>query len=160
MKYKHLNILEREKIQELLWQKVSIRKIAKTVGRSHSSILRELNRSNKGRTYQYSPRLAEERAQFKKKSRGRKNRLKNQIIRAYVVSHLKKHWSPEQISGRMKKEGIGDISHEAIYQFIYAQVYRNGWGEIKRHYQDLRVYLRYSRKRRLRKGVRRCQRVF
>lgn len=160
MKYKHLNILEREKIQELLWKKVSIRKIAAELGRSHSSILRELNRSNKGRIYQYKPRLAEERALRKKRSRGRKNRLKNQIVRAYVVFHLKKHWSPEQISGRMKKDNIGNISHEAIYQFIYAQAHRNGWGEMKRHYQDLRMYLRYGRKRRLKKGVRNCQRVF
>ncbi len=60
----------------------------------------------------------------------------------------------------MKKESIGNISHEAIYQFIYAQVHRKGWGEIRRHYQDLRVYLRYGRKRRLKKGVRKCQRIF
>ncbi len=34
MKYKHLNIEEREKIQELLWQNTSIRNIAKIIGRS------------------------------------------------------------------------------------------------------------------------------
>ena len=160
MKYRHLNIEEREKIQEFLWKKVSIRKIAIKLGRSHSSILRELNRSNKGRTYTYKPRLANERAIKKKSSRGRKNRLKNPVIRTYVVAHLKKHWSPEQIAGRMKKEGVGNISHEAIYQFIYSQTHRNGWGDIRKHYQDLRIYLRYGRKRRLKKGVRNCQRVF
>ena len=156
MRYKHLNILEREKIQELLWQKVSIRNIGKVLGRSHSSILREL----KGREFQYTPRLAEERAKLRRKSRGRKDRLKNEKIREYVISHLKAHWSPEQISGRMKKEEIGNVSHEAIYQFIYAEIHRDGYGYLKPGHEDLRIYLRRKRKRRLKKGMRKCQRIF
>lgn len=160
MQYKHLNILEREQIQELLWQKVSIRKIAIKLGRSHSSILREVNRYHEGQIYHYRPRLAQERAFLKKKERGRKDRLKNQTIRMYVIAHLKEHWSPEQISGRLKKDLGFSISHEAIYQFIYYQIQRNGWGELKKGYEDLRIYLRRRRKRRLKKGVRGCQRVF
>ena len=160
MQYTHFRIEEREKIQELRWRKVSIRNIAKILGRSHSSVVRELNRHNRGRIYTYKPRLAQERALEKRKSRGRKNRLKNKKIRAYVITHLKKHWSPEQISGRMKKENVGHISHEAIYQFIYAQVHRNGWGKLRKGHEDLRIYLRRKRKRRLKKGTRRCQRIF
>ena len=160
MQYKHLNILEREKIQELLWQKVSIRRIAIKLNRSHSSILRELNRSNKGRFYQYKPRLAQERAYQKKSNRGRKKRLKNKTIRAYVIAHLKDHWSPEQISGRIKIDLKQSISHEAIYQFIYHQVHRNGWGYLKPQQEDLRIYLRRKQKRRQKKGTRKCQRIF
>ena len=159
MKYKHFSIEEREQIQEFVWQKLSIRKIASILGRSHSSVLRELRKSNPGRSYQYKPRLAHERALEKRKSRGRKNRLKNKTIRAYVVSHLKQRWSPEQISGRMKKEGIGNISHEAIYQFVYAQIYRDGYGYLRPGGEDLRMYLRRKNKRRTRKGLRRCQKV-
>lgn len=155
MQYKHLSICEREKIQELLWQKVSIRNIGKALGRSHSSILREL----KGRVFQYTPRLAEERARLRRKSRGRKDRLKNEKIREYVISHLKAHWSPEQISGRMNKEEIGSISHEAIYQFIYAEIHRDGYGYVKPGHEDLRMYLRRKRKRRVKKGMRKCQRI-
>ncbi len=160
MKYKHFSIEEREQIQEFVWQKLSVREIARILGRSHSSVLRELKRSNPGRAYQYKPRLAHERALEKRKSRGRKDRLKNKIIREYVVSHLKQKWSPEQISGRMKKEGIGDISHEAIYQFIYAQIHRDGYGLLRPKAEDLRMYLRRKRKRRVPKGMRKCQRIF
>lgn len=160
MQYQHLNIEEREKIQELRWRKVSIRSIATRLGRSHSSIVRELNRHNRGMPYLYKPRLAHERALEKRRSRGRKNRLKTKEVREYVITHLKEHWSPEQISGRMKKEGIGQISHEAIYQYIYANVHRNGWGELRRNHEDLRIYLRRKRKRRLKKGARNCQRIF
>jgi IS30 family transposase len=160
MKYTQLSIEERERIQELRWQKVSLRRIAKLLKRSHTSIVRELNRHNKDKTYQYKPRLAHQRALEKRKSRGRKDRLKNKVIREYVVSHLKMRWSPEQISGRLKKDMDQSISHEAIYQFIYAQIHRDGWGLLRSKAEDLRIYLRRKRKRRLSKNTRRCQRIF
>ena len=159
MKYRHFSIEEREKIQELRWNKVSIRNIAKTLGRSHSSVVRELNRYNREAKYTYKPRLAEERALEKRKSRGRKDRLKSNVIRQYVVSHLKIRWSPEQISGRLKKDLNLCISHEAIYQYIYAQI-RIGAPDVRSGKEDLRVYLRRRRKRREPKGVRKGQRVF
>ena len=103
MKYRHLSIEEREKIQELLWQKTSIRDIAKVIGRSHSSIIREVNK-NIPLQYKYTPRLAHERALEKRKQRGRKLRLKSLFIRRYVVSHLRIGYSPEQIAGRLRNE--------------------------------------------------------
>lgn len=158
MTYGHLKIEEREQIQKLLWQRVSLRQIARILGRSHSSIVRELKRAKRKRSY--LPRVAEERALKKRRSRGRTERLKNPKIRAYVTTHLKMHWSPEQISGRMKKDGIGSISHEAIYQFVYAQVHRSGWGEVRPEHEDLRPYLRRKQKRRQKKGMRKSQRIF
>lgn len=159
MKYKQFAVEEREKIQEWVWQRVSVRAMGRMLGRSHSSILRELNRHNKGYTFLYKPRLAQERALAKRKSRGRKDRLKNKTIRQYVISHLKMRWSPEQISGRLKKDLGLSISHEAIYQYIYAQVHRDGWGLLRPCCEDLRYCLRRHRKRRMKKGLRRCQRV-
>jgi len=159
MKYKHFTIEEREKIQEMLWQKSSIRSIAAAIGRNPSSISREIGRNLSFMRHRYAPRLAQERSLIKRKSRGRKDRLKNQAVRDYVISHLKKRWSPEQIAGTMQSD-IGEaISYEAIYQFIYAQIHRNGWGLLKPGCEDLRPYLRRKRKRRIKKGARRCQRI-
>src|SRR3989338_9019946 len=160
MKYEHLSILEREKIQELFWLKKSIRYIAGMLGRSPSSISRELRRNFGKERKIYTPRVANERAFLKRKERGRKDRLKTKEIREYVVVHLKERWSPEQISGRLKIELKQHISHEAIYQFIYAQIQRNGWGETKEGLEDLRSCLRRRRKIRWTKGVRRFQRIF
>jgi IS30 family transposase len=161
MKYKHLSIEEREKIQELLWQKTSIRDIAKVIGRSVSSISREIKRNKPEILNGYTPRLAHEKALKKRKSRGRKLRLKNHFIRRYVIDHLKEGYSPEQIAGRLKLEYPNEkISHEAIYQYIYNQVYRNGWGELKPNHEDLRVYLKRRHKRRIIKGMRKGQRIF
>jgi IS30 family transposase len=160
MKYKHFSIEEREKIQEMLWQKSSIRSIATALVRNPSSVSREIKRNLPLKHRVYTPRLAHKRALIKRKSRGRKNRLKNQQIRDYVVTHLKKRWSPEQIAGRIESEIGQAISHEAIYQYVYAQIYAQGHGYLKPGCEDLRPYLRRRRKRRIAKGSRRCQRIF
>ncbi len=160
MKYKHFSIEEREIIQTMWWERKSLRTIAKALGRSPTSVSRELKRNFPPERQVYTPRLAHLRALEYRSHRGRKDRLKSNAIRSYVVSHLKEGWSPEQVSGRMKKEKIGSVSHEAIYQFIYAQVHRNGWGELRKNCEDLRICLRRKKKRRTRKGMRKCQRIF
>lgn len=160
MRYKHLSIWEREKLQELFWQKKSIRYISRELNRSPSSISRELRRNFPKEFKRYTPRLAQERALFKRTCRGRTERLKTRNLRTYVITHLKEGWSPVQISGVAKKENIGHISHEAIYQFVYAQIHRNGWGELRPGREDLRPYLRRKQKRRQKKGMRKSQRIF
>jgi IS30 family transposase len=159
MKYKHLSIEEREKIQELLWQKTSIRDIAKVIGRSVSSISREIKRNKPILRCIYTPRLAHERALEKRKSRGRTLRLKSYFIRRYVIDHLKEGYSPEQIAGRLTLEYKEyKISYEAIYQYIYSQT--NSYGYLKTGYHDLRIYLKRRHKRRQKKGMRKYQRIF
>ena len=65
----------------------------------------------------------------------------NDFIRSYVFEKLLISWSPEQISGRIRDEHPGNsISHEAIYQYIYEE------------HPDLIRHLRYSHRKRKRKG--------
>lgn len=157
MKYRHFSVEEREQIQQLLWEKRSVRFIARQLGRSPSSVAREINRNIPPLQRRYAPRLAHERALRKRRCRGRIDRLKNAAIRAYVITHLQAGWSPEQIAGRMRRDGIGRISHEAIYQFVYARVSLAS-GLLYAHQEDLRPHLRLKRKRRIRKGLRSSQR--
>lgn len=160
MKYKHLTVEEREKIQEMLWRKCSVRGMALVIGRSPSSISREINK-NRPPTKQlrYTPRLAHERALRQRKSRGRKDRLKNQGLRDYVIAQLKLGWSPEQISAKAEKTVGTAISHEAIYQYVYYQVYRGGNGVLKPGREDLRLFLARRKMRRVRKGARSTYRI-
>lgn len=158
--YKQLSIKEREIIQQGLWSKKSLRDIARNLGRDVSSISREIERNLPPERYLYTPRLADERALKKRRCRGREQRLKNNTIREYVVKELKQRTSPEQIAGRISREHPGQkISHEAIYQFVYHQIHRNGWGLLKPGCEDLRSYLRRRKKRRTHKGMRRCQKM-
>jgi transposase, IS30 family len=159
MNYKHFTIEEREKIQELLWQKTSIRTIAKVIDRSPASVSREIRRNKPPERNYYSPRKAHLRALGYRRHRGRNERLKNDRIRTYVITHLKKRWSPEQIAGRIRIDLGERISHEAIYRFIYDQVCR-GSNLTKPGYEDLRPCLRRRRRIRLRHGSRKCQRIF
>lgn len=153
----HLSIEEREEIQLGLWNKESVRSIAKRLGRPHSTVVREINKNLPPLHRRYTPRMADERAQDNRKKRGRTLRLKNETIRGYVVEHLKEGWSPEQVAGRMQKDSIGSISPEAIYQFVYAQL---SYGKPRRGCEDLRPYLRRKQKRRQHHGSRKGQRIF
>lgn len=160
--HKHFSIEEREYIQQALcWREKSIRQIAKELNRSPSSVSREINKNIDalGRRF-YIPRTAHERALKRRSSRGRHDRLKNQTARNYVIENLKKRSSPEQIAGRIRIDLPGQsISHEAIYQFIYSQVHRDGYGYVRQGKEDLRYCLRRRKKRRTRKGMRRCKKM-
>lgn len=159
MRYNHFTIEEREIVQEMLWQKASIRTIARALNRSPSSVSRELKKNTPLRHDRYTPRLAHGRALLHRARRGREERLKNETLREYVASHLKLGWSPEQIAATSKNAAGTSISHEAIYQYVYHQVYRNGHGYVKPGREDLRPYLAYRRKRRIRKGLRKTYRI-
>lgn len=159
MQYSHFSVEERENIQELLWQKASIRTIAKALGRSPSSVSREIQRNKPPERNRYTPRLAHERALAHRKHRGKRKLETHAPLRAYVRHHLKIGWSPEQIAAT-SREHIGEhISHEAIYQYIYAQVHRGGYGYLRPGREDLRPYLARRRKRRMKKGLRRSYRI-
>ena len=156
MQYKHLLAEEREAIQRGFWEKRSIRSIAKELGRSPASVSRELKRNFPPERNRYTPRLAHERALWKRTRRGREKRLKNDRVRVFVTAQLKRRRSPEQIAGIIRRELGEKISHEAIYQFIYAQI---SYNKPKLGFEDLRSCLRRGRKRRIPHGARRCQRV-
>jgi IS30 family transposase len=93
-----------------------------------------------------------------RKQRGREERLKNDALREYVVSHLKLGWSPEQIAATAKDAVGASISHEAIYQFVYARVSKAS-NLMYRHQEDLRPYLARRRRARMHKGQRKSYRI-
>src|SRR5688500_9091084 len=116
MAYHHFSVEEREAIQRMRWEKRSIRDIGAALGRSPSSISREVKK-NINKKQRYTPRLAHERALEHRSHRGRVDRLKNADVRRYVASKLKSGYSPEQIAGRAETDLRETISHEAIYQY-------------------------------------------
>lgn len=90
--------------------------------------------------------MAHARAEERIRTRGRRPRLKNAAIREYVINKLKEEdYSPEQIAGTLSSAHPNcSISPEAIYQFIYAQYRRKGWGACVG--EDLRLYLKRGHK--------------
>lgn len=151
--YQQLGIEERESIQRGLWAGRSLRSIAQGLGRNPSTICRELNRNIKGEQRRYAPRMAQARATERIQTRGHRPRLKNMIIREYAIKKLKEEdYSPEQIAGTLPSAHPGQtISPEALYQFVYAQYHRDGYGRCIG--EDLRMCLKRRHRVRYRKLV-------
>lgn len=112
---------------------------AAILGVHKSSISRELRR-NRGRRG-YRPARAHELAAARQRAAHRP-RISEQTW-ARVEALLRQEWSPEQIAGRLKLEGRAAVSHERIYQHVYAD---------KRVGGTLHLHLRCQRERRKRYG--------
>lgn len=119
--YKHLDVEERDILAVLKSQGHSLREIATILNRSPSTLCRELKRNAPPvNTGYYLPHKAQERADKRNRETHRRSRLKTDLIRCYVETHLALGWSPELIAGRLPREHPKlRISHEAIYQWIY-----------------------------------------
>ncbi len=117
-KYKRITLHEREKIAVWRSAGLSYRDIGHKLGRDASSLCREVNRN---RHPAYWPNKAHERALARTKEGHKRRRLKDRAIRNEVEAMLSKGWSPELISGRLKRDHPqwDTVSHEAIYQWIY-----------------------------------------
>jgi transposase, IS30 family len=121
-----LTFQEREQIAILKAKGKSLREIASLLGRSHSTLSREVKR-NATSIYSkpwYLPSYAQNKANKRKVLAGKRERLKNSQIRGYVTQKLKLFWSPELIAGRIRIDlPACCISHEAIYQYIYEEAW-------------------------------------
>lgn len=119
-RYKHLSLDERDRIAEMRREGLSLRAMAKGLGRSPSTLSRELKRNATPAYRCYTSHRAHDRAVARKKLSGQRPRLKNERVVSYVRTMLTEDWSPEIIAARLtQKHPSESISHEAIYQYIY-----------------------------------------
>lgn len=117
MNYNHLNINERTVISLLASSDVSIREIAKQLGRSPSTISRELKRNQTNeRDSWYIPLKAQEIYQNRKHHCGRKY-ISCEDTLSYVKYRIEDHWSPEQIANRKTAHKVPSTS--TIYRMIH-----------------------------------------
>lgn len=159
--FKHLDLNDRIQIEIQYGQGKSYGEIAKHLGRyrNKSTVFREIGgRPNKG-VGKYKAYTSHCRFLEKEKSRGKREKLKNEAIRTYVKEKMKIGWSPEQVSIRISID-LGKeywISYEAIYEYVYSQIGSNG--KAKKGSEDLRMYLPRRHKRRSTKGTRTAQKI-
>ena len=121
--YHHLTAEERIELYRLHKAGQSIRSIAKQLGRSPSTLSRELKRNStptKVWPGGYEPQRAQQLTERRRHWDNRYKLTKNTNLQTQVHTLLHYGWSPEQIAGTLKhKYGHCVISHEAIYRFIY-----------------------------------------
>lgn len=121
--YKQLSFEDRVKLDLMRKDGKSMRAIASALGRSASTISRELAR-NAQATKQYpagyEPQRAEHRAQRRRRWDARFKLSRDPELRAYVRERLEAGFSPEIIAGELRvRHGGCVVSHEAIYRYIY-----------------------------------------
>lgn len=132
--FSHLTQEERYHIYLMLKKKVSLNEIAKDIGRSKSTISRELRR-NKGNCG-YRHQQAHLKAQRRHTDKPKAIKL-TEAMKQVITPLIKDKWSPEQISGRLKSLKEQSVSHETIYRFILADQVEGG---------DLYQHLRHKAK--------------
>src|SRR5947207_3622757 len=140
---------ERSKIEVLLQQRFSFRRIAGVLNRSVSTVSREVrrNQSVRGMRPVYdSACIARRKAQLRHRTKHKRIffdcRMKGQIVQWLIDERF----SPELISVRGRKDWCSFVSHEWIYQWIWRM--KKSMCRADEPYQQLYRYLRHARRRR------------
>lgn len=142
-KYRQLTFGDRVYIEVLNAESKSKQEIADRLGCDVTTVWREYRRGTTSQSgyfidHCYASANGERRRREFSRRRGRKSKIVD-AVEKYVVKKIKLKWSPEQISGRMKVEGLGNVSHETIYAFIKRDKASGG---------SLYMNLRWSHRRR------------
>jgi transposase, IS30 family len=141
---RYLNVQERELIRDLQAGGSSVRAIARTIGRSPSTVSRELARNTDPRMG-YLPHRAHRQAAARRRRPKTAKLAIESDLRNYVKDKLLLRWSPEQISHTLVEEFPDKpemrVSPETIYQALYVQAR----GGLKR---EVQAALRTGRARR------------
>jgi IS30 family transposase len=146
---RYLDRDERYEVARLREAGLSVRKVAARLGRAPSTVSRELARNADPRTGRYLPERAHQMA-WRRQRRPKPSKLsRSPALRAAVQGMLKRRYSPEQASGRLKVQFPDDPSMRASHETIYQSIYVYPRGELKR---ELRACLRSGRDVRRRRG--------
>jgi transposase, IS30 family len=142
---RYLSEDERVRIAELRRQGLSMRAVAEKIGRSPSTISRELRRNQDPERGQYRPFVAQKLAVDRRARPGRGKIVNDDVLREFVSNLLKKRWSPEQISHELTIAFSDDPARLLVPETIYQAVYRPELGGLHR---ELPKALRTGRRRR------------
>jgi len=135
MAHKQLTEKERYQIEALKAEGFTQTAIAQSLGKSTSTISRELRRNSDSKGYRGS--LAIKRTD-KRRREAKKSEKLDSVMCSLIKNLLEDYLSPEKISGRLRLELDIEISHETIYRYI--------WGD-KGNGGELYKFLRTKGKR-------------
>src|SRR5450759_1785229 len=135
-----LSLSEREEISRGIASDESMRSIATRLGRSPSTISREIQRN--GGDGKYRAARADKKA-WERACRPKSCKLANSPwLRRAIEIKLRVNWSPEQIAGWLKREHPGDESKHVSHETIYRSLFIQARGVLKK---ELLQYLRSER---------------
>jgi IS30 family transposase len=116
---KHLTVEQRYTISVMLQKGYKQKQIAEAIGKDKSTVSREIRRNCDVRSGEYRYELAQRKCDKRHETKRKRIRF-TEPVKAYVDTLLKNDFSPEQIAGRAKLENVECVSHERIYQYVWA----------------------------------------
>jgi transposase, IS30 family len=129
---RYLSEDERVQIADLRRAGAGVRAIAERLGRSPSTISRELRRNRDPGGGQYRPFTAHKLA-AQRRARPRAGKIaRDEVLRQFVRDRLEERWSPQQISQALRAEFPGDAARHVVHETIYQAVYRPELGGLSR----------------------------
>lgn len=143
MGYQQLTQEDRYHIYGLRQGGLNQSEIADRLGVHKATISREITR-NKG-LKGYRPQQAQKKYEERIKSAEKAIRLTPEVHDLVVIG-LEEQWSPEQISGWLKKEWKIDLSHQRIYQFVWEDKTEGGELHKNLRQNNKKRRARYGRK--------------
>ena len=127
MSFNHFTRENKSELSILLSAGFKQNKIAKLLNKTPSAVCQELKRNPANTKTGYSARVAKENSRDRRvEANKRFRKIENdEWKRRYIVRAIKKYWSPEQISGRIKikwpDKPERHIGKDSIYKFIYTK---------------------------------------
>ena len=135
-----LTLVEREEISRGVASQLSLRSIATQLGRSASTISREIQRNGGDGNYRAAQA---DQAAFDRGCRPKLCKLAcNRSLSRAVATKLQLNWSPEQIAGWLKREYPDDESNQVSHETIYRSLFVQARGVLKK---ELQLHLRSGR---------------
>lgn len=147
--YHHLAYHQRCQLYALKKRGDSFCQIAKELGVHKSTISREISRNQGKKGYRF--KQAQQKAILRRSQASSKAKKMTDEMVFFIERKLQLQWSPEQISGRLKKKGGNFVSHETIYRYVWRNKRKGGL-----LYKQLRHNGKRYNKRRAGKAGRGC----
>lgn len=158
--YEQLSAEERNMIQTGLNEHLSLREISRRLGRSASTVSREVRRNAVPLQSNGSPRKracpGDARGRYDASGAGSRCRVRRRRgprklavgspLRTLVLAELEDGWSPEQVAGRLRHMNPDQPDARVCHETIYSAIYATPKGELRK---SLIALLRQARKRRL-----------
>ena len=135
--YTRLTEDERYQIYEGVTEKKSHREIAKMINRHHSTVSNEVKQNTGLRGYR--PKQAQEKSQSRHQTKRRHVKL-TPAVRSLIADNIQQEWSPEQVQGRLRSEGLPMVCATTIYAFI--QQDKAVGGDLHHHLRHRKPYKR------------------
>jgi transposase, IS30 family len=132
--YQQITLQERYMIGQFRRDRLSIRQIAQKMGRSPSTISRELNRNRKPDGF-WRAQTAQEHTNARRSKSRRRSHFDTET-RSLIFSKIGLEWAPEQVSGWLKRNQGPSIAAKTIYRWIKKD--RKEGGKVYLHLRQAR----------------------